>query len=57
MPADSELSHILERRQKMNDDLEEGKDVKKQYKFVNIYTEFHDLSRREIKEYEKTFNR
>ena len=57
MPADAELSNLLSRRQRINDELEEGKDVKKQYKFVNVYTEFHELSRREIKQYEQTFNR
>lgn len=57
MPADAELSNILSRRQRINEDLEEGKEVKKQYKFVNVYTEFHELSRREIKQYEQTFNR
>ncbi|KAK0178711.1 hypothetical protein PV327_007574 [Microctonus hyperodae] len=57
MPADAELSNILNRRQRINDELEEGKEVKKQYKFVNVYTEFHELTRREIKQYEQTFNR
>lgn len=57
MPADAELSSLLSRRQRINDELEEGKEVKKQYKFVNVYTEFHELSRREIKQYEQTFNR
>ncbi|XP_018313060.1 EF-hand domain-containing protein D2 homolog isoform X1 [Mycetomoellerius zeteki] len=57
MPADAELSSLLSRRQRINDELEEGKEVKKQYKFVNVYTEFHELSRREIKQYEETFNR
>lgn len=57
MPADAELSNLLSRRQRINDELEEGKEVKKQYKFVNVYTEFHELSRREIKQYEQTFNR
>lgn len=57
MPADAELSTLLNRRQKINDELEEGKEVKKQYKFVNVYTEFHELTRREIKQYEQTFNR
>lgn len=57
MPADAELSNLLNRRQKINEDLEEGKEVKKQYRFVNVYTEFHELSRREIKQYEQTFNR
>lgn len=57
MPADAELSNLLNRRQRINNELEEGKEVKKQYKFVNVYTEFHELSRREIKQYEQTFNR
>lgn len=57
MPADSELSNILNRRQKINEELEEGKEVKKSYKFINVYTEFHEFSRREIKQYEQTFNR
>ncbi|XP_058807749.1 EF-hand domain-containing protein D2 homolog [Phymastichus coffea] len=57
MPADAELSNILNRRQKINEDLEEGKEVKKQYRFVNVYTEFHEFTRREIKQYEQTFNR
>lgn len=57
MPADAELSSLLSRRQRINNELEEGKEVKKQYKFVNVYTEFHELSRREIKQYEQTFNR
>ncbi|XP_033335656.1 EF-hand domain-containing protein D2 homolog Swip-1 isoform X2 [Megalopta genalis] len=57
MPADAELSNLLSRRQRINDELEEGKEVKKQYKFVNVYTEFHEMSRREIKQYEQTFNR
>ncbi|KAI4491078.1 hypothetical protein M0802_010495 [Mischocyttarus mexicanus] len=57
MSADPELSNILSRRQRINEDLDEGKEVKKQYRFVNVYTEFHELSRREIKRYEQTFNR
>ncbi|XP_051176435.1 EF-hand domain-containing protein D2 homolog [Leptopilina boulardi] len=57
MPADAELSTLLNRRQKINEDLEEGKEVKKHYKFINVYTEFHELTRREIKQYEQTFNR
>lgn len=57
MPADAELSNLLSRRQRINDELEEGKEVKKQYKFINVYTEFHELTRREIKQYEQTFNR
>jgi hypothetical protein len=59
MPADEELSSILNRRQAINEALDEGKEVAPQFKNVkkNIYSEFHEFSRREIKEYEKTFNR
>jgi hypothetical protein len=59
MPADQELSSVLNRRQAINEALDEGKDVAPQFKNVrqNVYTEFHDFTRREIKEYEKTFNR
>lgn len=57
MSADSELSSILNRRQQINDDLENGKEVKHTFKVVNIYTEFHELSRKEIKEYQTTFNK
>ncbi|XP_046753874.1 EF-hand domain-containing protein D2 homolog [Diprion similis] len=55
--ADAELSNLLNRRQRINEELEEGKEVKKEYKYVNVYTEFHEFSRREIKQYEQTFNR
>lgn len=57
MSADSELSVILNRRQQINDALENGEDVKHHYKIVNIYTEFHEFSRKEIKEYQATFNK
>lgn len=59
MPADQELSSILNRRQAINEALDEGKEVAPQFKIVkkNIFSEFHEFSRREIKEYEKTFNR
>lgn len=57
MPADSELSNALNRRQKMNQDLEEGKEVTKQYKPVNVYIEFNEFHRNKIKQLEQTFNR
>lgn len=59
MPADEELSSILNRRQAINEALDEGKEVAPEFKNVrkNIYSEFHEFSRREIKEYEKTFKR
>lgn len=57
MSATDELSGILSRRQEINDKLEEGLEVKPKYKFVNVYTEFHEFSRKEIKQYEETFNK
>ena len=59
MSADSELSAILNRRQNMNDAMDNGQEV--EHKFVkvnkNIYTEFSEFSRKEIKEYENKFKR
>lgn len=57
MAATDELSGILMRRQAINEKLEEGVEVKPKYKFVNVYTEFHEFSRKEIKQYEHTFNK
>ncbi|KAK5641656.1 hypothetical protein RI129_010203 [Pyrocoelia pectoralis] len=57
MPADSELNSVLVRRQEINDALDNGDEVKFKYKFVNIYTEFHEFSRKEIKQYESTFKK
>lgn len=57
MPADQELSSVLNRRQQINEALDEGQNVKPQYKFINVYTEFHEFTRRDIKAYEATFNR
>ena len=57
MPADNELSQILTRRQSRNDALDNGQEVEdKQVKVHrNVYTEFVEFSRKEIKEYEKKF--
>ena len=57
MSADNELSSILNRRQQINEALENGQSVKHTYKVVNVYTEFHELTRKEIKEYQITFNK
>lgn len=57
MSADMELSSILNRRQAINDALENGEEIKQNFKVVNIYTEFHEFSRKQIKEYQSTFNR
>lgn len=56
MPVDSELGSILERRQQINDALENGETVQQTFRPGNIYTEFHELSRKEIKDYQRTFN-
>lgn len=55
--AGSELSDILNRRQKINDALENGESVKQSFKVVNVYTEFHEFSRKQIKDYQGTFNK
>lgn len=59
MSADSELSSILNRRQQINDALENGEEVKHTivHRPGNIYTEFHEFSRKEIKDYQTTFNK
>ncbi len=54
---DDELSAKLNRRQDLNDALDSGHDV--EHKFVrvntNVYTEFSEFSRKQIKEYENKF--
>lgn len=55
MSADSELSSILNRRQEINDALENGETVQQKFRPGNIYTEFHEFSRKEIKDYQSTF--
>jgi len=56
MPADTELSAILNRRQNMNDALDGGNDVKMRKVKVSIYSEFTEFSRKEIKDYEAKFH-
>lgn len=55
--ADAELSSILNRRQEINDKLERNEDVRPQFKVKNIYTEFHELTRKDIKNYQDIFNK
>lgn len=55
--ASSELSDILNRRQKINDALENGESVKQSFKVVNVYTEFHEFSRKQIQGFQSTFNK
>lgn len=57
MSADSELSSILNRRQQINDALDNGDTVIRNFKGGNIYTEFHEFSRKQIKEYQDVFNK
>lgn len=57
MSADAELSSILNRRQQINDALDNGQAVRPTFKVVNIYTEFHEFSRKEIKDYQDTFSK
>lgn len=57
MSADAELSNILNRRQQINEALENGEQVKHTFKVVNVYTEFHEFSRKQIKDYQATFNK
>ncbi len=60
MSAGDELAAKLTRRQTLNDALESGSgEVDKQFVKVhkNVYTEFSEFSRKEIKEYEAKFKR
>lgn len=57
MPADSELNQVLVRRQEINDALDNGNEVKIKYRVVNVFTEFHEFSRKEIKSYEASFKK
>lgn len=57
MSADSELTSVLIRRQEINDALDNGDEVRLKYRVVNVYTEFHEFTRKEIKQYETTFKR
>ena len=58
MSASDELTKILTRRQTLNDAIDKGEEVDKKFVAVNknVYTEFSEFSRKEIKEYEKKFN-
>jgi len=57
MPVDSELNSVLIRRQEINEALDNGHEVKLKYRVVNVYTEFHEFTRKEIKQYEATFRK
>lgn len=55
MPVDDELNNVLNRRQMIN----EGKPIAPHFVRVNsnVYVEFKEFTRKQIKEYEKTFNK
>ena len=55
MPADNELSAILNRRNEINDAIDSGAEVKPKLVKTSVYTEFSELSRKQIKDYEKIF--
>ena len=57
MPADQELNALLNRRLDRNEALEHGQTVATSYRVVNVYTEFSEFSRKQIKEYEKSFKK
>lgn len=57
MSSADELNSILNRRQQINEALENGQEIKHTFKVINVYTEFHEFSRKEIKEYQTTFNK
>ncbi|KAK9505246.1 hypothetical protein O3M35_009339 [Rhynocoris fuscipes] len=58
MPAGEELSTLLERRVQINEALDQGLQVEHQFRaHRSIYAEFHEFTRKQIREYESTFNR
>ena len=54
--ASDELSDILNRRQKINDGLENSENTSR-FKPVNVYTEFQEFTRKQIKDYNLTFQK
>lgn len=54
MSADNELASILNRRQQIN---EGDTTVQPRFAKLNVYTEFNELTRKQIKDYQSTFNR
>ncbi|VEN61968.1 unnamed protein product [Callosobruchus maculatus] len=57
MSADQELNQVLIRRQEINDALENGHEVKIKYRVINVYHEFQEFTKKEIKSYEATFKK
>ena len=57
-PSENELSQVLQRRQSLNDAMARGDNVEPTFKTVhskNVYVEFQQFSRKEIKDFEKKF--
>lgn len=56
-----ELSAVLNRRQKINEALEDGKPLPQHFvrrmSSKNVYLEFKEFSRKQINEYEATFKK
>jgi len=55
MPADNELTAILNRRNEINDAIDSGAEVKPRFVKTSVYTDFSEFSRKQIKEYENIF--
>merc|ERR1711997_266799 len=53
--GDSELTAILNRRNEINDAIDNGQDVKPRFVKCSVYVEFAEFSRKQIKDYEKIF--
>jgi hypothetical protein len=53
----SELNSILSRRQAINDALDGGKEVKPHFRAGghSVFAEFHEFTRKQIKQYEAEF--
>ena len=57
MSADNELTAILNRRNKINDAIDSGAEVKPRFVKTSVYTEFSEFTRKQIKDYEKIFQK
>ena len=57
--SDNELSKVLKRRQSLNEAMAKGETVEptfKKHTSKNVYVEFQEFTRKEIKDFEKKFN-
>ena len=56
--SENELSKIFKRRQSLNDAIAKGENVEptfKKHTSKNVYVEFQEFTRKEIKEFERKF--